>query len=121
MKPMMIVEFSAKAAGVEFKEESVTLHSPEELLEFVAPGGGCERVPDEVDEIQFIFLPPPQPNVQNPIADVEATLELGMAFFTGPLAEIAQTIELLIDKAGRGELSPSFLAIAGLPRALELK
>jgi len=117
MKPMMIIEFNAKAAGVEFKEESVTLHRPEDLLAFVAPGGGCESIPDEVDEIQFIFLPPEQANIQNPIADAEATLELGMAFFTGPLSEIAQTIELLIDRAGRGELSPSFLAVTGLPVA----
>ena len=37
------------------------------------------------------------------------TLELGMVFLTGPLAEIVQTTEQLIDKAGRGELSDSFL------------
>ena len=114
MKPIMIIEFNARAGGVDFKEESVTIHSPEELLAFVAPGGGCEAIPDEVDEIQFIFLPPEHANTQNPIADAEATLELGMTFFTGPLAEIGQTIELLIDKAGRGELSTSFLTVTGL-------
>jgi hypothetical protein len=114
MKPILTVEFSAKAGDIDFKEESVPLHSPEELFAFVAPGGGCERIPDEVDEIQMVFLAPPHPNTKNPIADVHATLELGMVFFTGPLSEISQTIEQLIDKAGRGELSESFLKVIGV-------
>ena len=114
MKPILTVEFSAKAGGRDFKEESVPIHSPEELFAFVAPGGGCERIPDEVDEIQMVFLAPPHPNTQNPLADVHATLEVGMVFFTGPLSEISQTIEQIIDKAGRGELSDSFLNVSGI-------
>lgn len=114
MKPILTVEFSAKAGGRDFKEESVPIHSPEELFAFVAPGGGCERIPDEVDEIQMVFLAPPHPNTQNPLADVHATLEVGMVFFTGPLSEISQTIEQIIDKAGRGELSDSFLNVIGI-------
>ena len=51
MKPILTVEFHAKAADYEYEEESVPLHSPEELFEFVAPGGGCESIPDEVEEI----------------------------------------------------------------------
>lgn len=114
MKPILTVEFSAKAGGIDFKEESVPIHSPEELFAFVSPGGGCERIPDEVDEIQMIFLAPTHPNIKNPIADIHATLEVGMVFFTGPLSEISQTIEQLIDKAGRGELSDSFLNVIGV-------
>jgi hypothetical protein len=114
MKPILTVEFSAKAGDIDFKEESVPIHSPEELFAFVAPGGGCEKIPDEVDEIQMVFLAPSHPNRKNPIADVPATLELGMVFFTGPLSEISQTIEQLIDKAGRGELSYSFLKVIGI-------
>ena len=114
MKPILTVEFSAKAGGIDFKEESVPIHSPEELFAFVAPGGGCERIPDEVDEIQMVFLPPAHPNAINPIADIHATLEVGMVFFTGPLSEISQTIEQLIDKSGRGELSDSFLNVIGI-------
>jgi len=114
MKPILTVEFSAKAGGIDFKEESVPIHNPEELFAFVAPGGGCERIPDEVDEIQMVFLPPAHPNAINPIADIHATLEVGMVFFTGPLSEISQTIEQLIDKAGRGELSDSFLNVIGI-------
>jgi len=113
MKPILTVEFAAKAGDVTFKEESVPIHSPAELFDFVAPGGGCESIPDEVDEIQMVFLPPPHPNVQNPTADTPATLQLGMVFFTGPLSEIAQTADQILDKAGRGELSQTFLRVIG--------
>ena len=111
MKPIISVEFSAKAGDQEFKEESVSFHNPEELFSFVAPGGGCDSIPDEVDEIQMVFLQPANANRQNPIADKRVTLELGMVFLTGPLSEIVQTAEQLIDKAGRGELSDSFLRV----------
>lgn len=111
MKPFLTVEFVAKAGDQTFEEESVTFHDPEELFAFVAPGGGCDAIPDEVDEIQMVFLQPSHPNTQNPIADKRVTLELGMVFLTGPLAEIVQTAEQLIDRAGRGELSESFLKV----------
>jgi hypothetical protein len=113
MRPILTVEFSAKNGGIEFKEESVPIHSPDELFAFVASGGGCERIPDEVDEIQMVFLPPKHPNTKNAIADIPATLELGMVFFTGPLSEISQTAEQLIDRAGRGELAEAFLKVIG--------
>lgn len=111
MKPIITVEFAAKAGDQVFNEESVSLHSPEELFSFVAPGGACETIPDEVDEIQMTFLQPAHPNTRNPIADKRVTLEMGRVFFTGPLSEIVQTAEMLIDKAGRGELSDSFLKV----------
>jgi len=111
MNPIITVEFSAKAGEQEFKEESVSFHNPEELFSFVAPSGGCETIPNEVGEIQMVFLQPEHPNTQNPIADKRVTLELGMVFLTGPLSEIVQTVEQLIDKAGRGELSDSFLKV----------
>lgn len=113
MRPILTVEFSAKNGGIEFKEESVPIHSPDELFAFVASGGGCERIPDEVDEIQMVFLPPKHPNIKNAVADIPATLELGMVFFTGPLSEISQTAEQLIDRAGRGELAEAFLKVIG--------
>ncbi|MEA2080075.1 MAG: hypothetical protein U9P00_09500 [Pseudomonadota bacterium] len=115
MKPILTVEFSARDGDVEIKEESVPLHSPEELFEFVAPGGGCETIPDEVNEIRMVFLAPEHPNARNPIADMPATLQIGMVLFNGPLSEIANTVEQIIDKAGRGELSKSFLTVIGLP------
>jgi len=114
MKPILTVEFHAKAADYEYEEESVPLQSQEELFEFIAPEGGCESIPDEVEEIRMVFLPPLHPNVQNPIADSNAVLQLHMVFFTGPLSEIAQTAEMLLDKAGRGELSRSFLKVIGI-------
>ena len=113
MQPIMTIEFSARADGVSFEEESVTIHTPEELLAFVAPNGGCDRIPDEVDEIQFVLLHPTTTS-SNPLANANATLELGMVFFSGPIAEIAQTIELLLDGAGRGQLSSSFLKVIGV-------
>jgi hypothetical protein len=111
VKPVITVEFSAQAGGREFKEESVAFHTPEELFEFIAPGGGCDAIPDEVEEIQMVFLLPAHPNTSNPIADKSVTLELGMVFLTGPLAEIVQTAQMIIDRAGRGELSESFLRV----------
>ena len=113
MNPILTVEFSARDNDVEIKEESVPLHSPQELFEFVAPGGGCETIPNEVDEIRMVFLAPEHPNVQNPIADAPATLQLGMVIFNGPLSEIASTAEQIIDKAGRGEISESFMRVIG--------
>lgn len=111
MQSTISVEFTAKAGDIEFKEESVTFRDSGELFAFVAPGGGCDAIPDEVDEIQMVFLQPEHPNTANPIADKRVTLELGMVFLTGPLVEIMQTVELLIDKAGRGEISDSFLKV----------
>lgn len=114
MKPILTVEFHAKDQDIEFDEESVALHSSEELFNFVAPGGGCEKIPDEVSEIRMVFLPPEHPNTQNPVADLPATLQLGMVLFNGPLSEIANTAEQILDRAGRGELSRSFLGVVGL-------
>jgi hypothetical protein len=114
MRPILTVEFHAKDRGVEFEEENVTLHSPEELFKFVSPGGGCESIPNEVDEIRMVFMPPEHPNIQNQIADLPATLQLGMVFFYGPLSEITNTAEQILDRAGRGELSKSFLTVIGV-------
>ena len=113
MNPVLSVEFKVQAADGEFKEESVAVHNPEELFGFVAPGGGCEQIPDEVGEINVVFLKPPHANVSNPVADIPVTLQLGMVYLTGPLAEIVQTAQELLDRAGRGELSASFLTVIG--------
>ena len=113
MNPVFSVEFTVQAADGEFKEESVAIHSPDELFAYVAPGGGCEQIPSEVGEINIVFLKPPHANNVNPIADLKVTLQLGMVFLTGPLAEIVQTAQEILDKAGRGELAPSFLTVIG--------
>jgi len=113
MQPILTVEFTGKANGQEFKEETIAIHDPEELFEFISPAGGCEDIPDEVDEIQMVFTRPPHSNTQNPIADKQVTLELGMVYITGPLSEIVQTAQMLLDKAGRGELSQAFLDVIG--------
>ena len=104
MKPITI-EFNLSTGDRDLKEDTVALHTPEELFEYVAPGGGCESMPDDVDEIQLVFLSPEHPNEANPVADIRGTLQLGIVFLTGPLSEILQTAEEIIDKAGRGELS----------------
>lgn len=114
MTPVLSVEFKVQATDGEFKEESVAVHNPEELFGFVAPGGGCEQIPDEVGEINVVFLKPPHANETNPVADISATLQLGMVFITGPLAEIVQTAQEILDRAGRGELSDSFNKVIGL-------
>ena len=114
MSAVISVEFTAKAGEVEFKEENISFHNPEELFAFVAPNGGCDTIPDEVEEIQMVFLQPEHPNTQNPVADKRVTLELGMVFITGPMSEIIQTAEQIVDKAGRGELSASFMRVIGV-------
>jgi hypothetical protein len=114
MEPILAVEFTARAGEETFQEESVHLHSVDELFAYVAPGGGCERIPSEVDEIRIVFLKPAHPNHRNPAADLVATLQLGMVFFTGPLAELGQLIEQLLDRYGRDELSRAFLAVTGM-------
>ncbi len=89
MMPITI-EFNVKKGGESFKEDSVTLHSAEELFEYVAPGGGCENMPDSLGEIQMIFVSPEHPNTLNPIADKRVNLQLGMVLFSGPLSTIVQ-------------------------------
>jgi len=113
MKPIITVEFTANAGDEFFKEESVPLHSQEELLSFVAPGGGCEAIPDEVVEIKMVFLPSAHRDQQNSVADLNGNLQLGMVFFSGPLAEIIHAAQMIIDKAGRGELSDAFQKAIG--------
>ncbi len=116
MNPILTVEFTAKAGDVELIEESVTLHGAEEFFAFVAPGGGCDSIPPEVGEIKMVFLPPVHRNTQNPLTDAPVTLQLGMVFFNGSLSVIGQIAEQLLDKAGRGELAPSFLIVIGLKK-----
>lgn len=114
MSGVITVEFSAKNGDIEFKEESVALNSVDEFFEFVAPGGDCESIPSEVDEIQMIFLSPEHPNAQNPLADERVSLQLGMVVLSGPFSEISQTMSALLERAGRGELSDSFMTVAGV-------
>lgn len=114
MKPTLTVEFGVKTGDYEFKEESVTLHSPEEFFDFVAPKGACEKIPDDVEEIRMTFLPMEHKNANNPVADIATMLQLHRVIFTGPLAEIAQISTQILDKAGRGELSQSFLKVIGV-------
>lgn len=114
MQPTLAVEYRVKIGEEELQEESVPLHGQEEMLAFVAPGGGCEQIPSEVEEIRMMFLPPQHPNLRNPLADVTVTLQLGMVFLSGPLSEVVQTAEQLLDRAGRGELSSAFLSVMGV-------
>lgn len=113
MMPITI-EFNVKKGDKFFKEDSVTLRSAEELFEYVSPGGGCEKMPDNLGEIQMIFVSPEHPNTLNPIADKRVNLQLGMVLFTGSLATIVQISQEIIDKVGRGELSDAFLSVIGV-------
>lgn len=112
MKPITI-EFSVKKGNTSFKEDSVTFDTAEELFEYIAPGGDCENMPDDLGEIQMIFMSPEHPNKINPIADKRITLQLGMVFLTGPLSTIVQISQEIIDKVGRAELSEAFLTVIG--------
>jgi hypothetical protein len=113
MQPILTIEFTCGEGENKFTEETVTLHSPEEFFQYVGPGGGCEDIPDNVEEIRMLFTPPAHKNVQNHVADLMVTLQLGMVHLTGPLSEIIQTAEEIVDKAGRGELSESFAYAIG--------
>ncbi len=107
------VEFIVKKGDKSLKEDSVTFGNPEELFAYIAPGGGCERMPSDLGEIQMIFLPPEHPNITNPIADKRVTLQLGIVLITGSLSTIVQTSQEIIDKVGRAEVSEAFLAVIG--------
>ena len=107
------IEFIVKNGDKSFKEDSVTFGNPEELFEYISPGGGCENMPSDLGEIQMIFLPPEHPNIINPIADKRVTLELGMVFITAPLSTIVQISQEIIDKVGRAELSEAFMSVIG--------
>jgi hypothetical protein len=116
MSPMPItIEFAVNHGDQTIKEDSVSLASPAELFDYIAPGGGCEKMPSDLSEIQFILQSPGHPNVTNPLADKRVTLQLGLVLITGSLSEILQVSQELIDKMGRGELSEAFLAAACVP------
>jgi len=106
------IEFIVKNGDRSLKEDSVTFASAEELFEYISPGGGCESMPSDLDEIRMIFLPPQHPNITNPIADERVTLQMGIILITAPLATIVQISQEIIDKVGRAELSEAFLAAA---------
>jgi hypothetical protein len=112
MMPITI-EFNVKKGDKLFTEDSVTFSTPEELFEYVAPGGGCENMPSDLGEIQMIFLSPAHANTMNPIADMRVTLQLGMVLITAPLSTVVQVSQEIIDKMGRGELSDAFQAVIG--------
>jgi hypothetical protein len=114
MKPIITVEFTANVGDQQVTEETVPLHNIEELFAFVAPGGGCDKIPDDAEEIRMIYLPPEHKNKDNPVADLPVTLQIHRVLFNGPLAEVTQTLQQLIDKAGRGELSDSFRTVIGI-------
>jgi hypothetical protein len=109
MKPITI-EFTVKTSDDTFKEDSVTFATPEEMFDFIAPGGGCEDIPDDLGEIRMIFLQPEHANITNPVADKRATLQIGIVLITASLSTLVQISEEIIDKVGRGEISEGFLA-----------
>lgn len=106
------IEFAVKDGDRTIKQDSVSLESPAQLFEFIAPGGDCEKMPSDLSEIQFILQSPEHPNVINPLADKRVTLQLGLVLITGSLSEILLVSQELVDKMGRGELSEAFLAAA---------
>lgn len=112
MRPTLTVEFKG-GENKDVLEDSISLDGPEAFFEYVAPGGGCDGLSSSADEIKVIFAPPAHPNTDNPIADLGAHLELGIVILSGPLSEVVQTAEQIIDKAGRGELSESFVKVIG--------
>lgn len=114
MKPIINIEYTARAGEREFKEESIAFHSPADLFSFVSPGGGCERIADDIEIIQMVLLPHHRSVPDSPVDEVPATLELGMIFLNGPLADIVQISQQLLGKASRDELSPSFMKIIGV-------
>ena len=109
MKPITI-EFTVRSGDDTFKEDSVTFATPEEMFDFISPGGGCADMPSDLGEIRMIFLPPAHANAANPVADKRATLQMGIVLITAPLSTIVQITQEIIDKVGRGEISEAFLA-----------
>ena len=114
MHPIFTVEFKARNGDLEFEDECVTLHGPDELFEFVAPDGGCDAIPDAVDEIHLTLLPADNAGTgAGPLQQLPATVQLGMVFISGPLGEIVETLDRIGERAGRGQLADSFLKVIG--------
>lgn len=113
MKPAFTIEFRARSGRFDFEEESVTLDSPDEVLAFVAPGGGCESVPDAVDEIHISLLHPLRDEADTSIDLLQATLQVGMVFVSGPLAQVTETLERLRAADRAGQLSQAFRTVIG--------
>ena len=113
MKPIMTVEFLARSGEQLVDEESVVLHSPEEFLRFVEPGGGCEAIPDRVAEIHFNFVSGDDPAEPDPLTRRPATLQVGMVVVSGPLAKITEALDRLREHAAAGRLSGAFLDAIG--------
>lgn len=109
MKPITI-EFTVKSGDDTFREDSVTFATPEQMFDYISPGGGCEDMPSDLGEIRMIFLPPQHPNTANPVADRRATLQLGIVLITASLSTIVQISQEIIDRVGRAEISADFLA-----------
>lgn len=116
MKPVLTVEFRARDGELAVEEENVTLNGIDDLRAFVAPGGGCERIPDDVGEIHFTFMPSSVGEHADRLARLPATLQLGMIYLIGPLAALTDALDLLRIEASRGTLSPTFLVVIGAGR-----
>ena len=113
MNPIMTVEFRAHGGNADCLEESVPIHTPEELMAFIAPGGGCEKIPVGVAEIIMNFLPAEHRNTANPLADHSVSLQMGMIVISGPLSEVVEAAQMLLDRAGRNEVSGAFMSAIG--------
>lgn len=64
----------------------------------------------DLGEIRMIFLPPAHANIENPVADKRATLQMGIVLITASLSTLVQVSQEIIDKVGRDEISTDFLA-----------
>ena len=113
MHPIFTVQFKARQGGLLFNDECVTLHGAEELFEFVGPNGGCDAIPDEVDEIHFSLQPAAGPRPGSRLQNLPTSLQFGRVFISGPLGQIVQVVEELGTRAERGSLSPGFLRAIG--------
>ncbi|MCB1866814.1 MAG: hypothetical protein KDG50_15465 [Chromatiales bacterium] len=108
MNPRLKIEFCINGEGGVIVEESLTFPSPDDFLDFISPGGGCESIDSAIDEVRVILAPGGQFETGNRLAAHGATLQVGMYLFTGPLAEIADLAQRLIAHAADNDIAESF-------------
>lgn len=81
-------------------------------LAFISPGGGCEKIPDGVDELKVIVNRPMADPVDRSLAFQGAYLEMGGVILSGNLQQVTEVAQKLIEFSGSSRMSEAFRNLA---------
>ncbi|MCB1877076.1 MAG: hypothetical protein KDH88_13965 [Chromatiales bacterium] len=111
MHPILSVEFRGGADG-DITEESIAFDDVDGFLAFISPGGGCEKIPDGVDELKVIVNRPMADPVDRSLAFQGAYLEMGGVILSGNLQQVTEVAQKLIEFSGSSRMSEAFRNLA---------